>query len=626
MTTPTNLPIPSSNLLDSRFNFEKLDQIINSDSESYIDRFGIQRNTLSGAVKQFTTALKDVSGADNVTFVKSKVDKVLSSVGYSLNVIEMNIYDKAGLASGTSDPNSNNWVWTTALQSVLNDISTYKLFSLNGNNYYTTFSLRIPGGVYQIDDLITLGKVAGTGGGASFRTNIVISGDGKSSSVLRLIGDAKQLFKFTECRLVMRDIGLQTNGLKNIGMELGDQNNWVPMAHSRLENVAITGFCRGLLISHCFDSTFDSLFISEIADTGDVNVPSTGIEIAQFLGKDSSGNPDNSNQLTFINCVVETARTPNAILLYVNGISKAYPHHAINFIGGHLETHNRNAICYKFNNMALSTFTGTTFSQNGTESINPVNAGVISDSWNIIFNGGRTVTNNSKSTYDDTWDKLVTITGASMGITYTNHHFVTPYQTYSSYNRNANTVFNYTGATAGINAIDVDRCRLNDFTFKPFTKSIEVTRMDLITQRFKISLNSSGGMVFSYSNDITGAAAMTDLVTITNTGNATFVGSVTATNVTGTSDSRLKTGITDIDQILIDVAKRLKPKSFRLRDDPQNKIRVGFIAQDLIELMTEAGLDFKQYGLINEFNIPGDASEVVYYSLDYDAIMLLRSL
>lgn len=48
MTTPTQLPIPSNNLLDSRFNFEKLDQIVNSDANYYVDRFGKQRLTTAG--------------------------------------------------------------------------------------------------------------------------------------------------------------------------------------------------------------------------------------------------------------------------------------------------------------------------------------------------------------------------------------------------------------------------------------------------------------------------------------------------------------------------------------------------------------------------------------------------
>lgn len=48
MTTPTKLPIPSGNLLDSKFNFEKLDQIVNSDANYYTDRFGKQRLTVKG--------------------------------------------------------------------------------------------------------------------------------------------------------------------------------------------------------------------------------------------------------------------------------------------------------------------------------------------------------------------------------------------------------------------------------------------------------------------------------------------------------------------------------------------------------------------------------------------------
>ncbi|WP_275276338.1 glycosyl hydrolase family 28-related protein [Klebsiella quasipneumoniae] len=48
MTTPTNNSIPSNNLLDARFNFEKLDQIVNSDSNYYTDRFGKQRLTAKG--------------------------------------------------------------------------------------------------------------------------------------------------------------------------------------------------------------------------------------------------------------------------------------------------------------------------------------------------------------------------------------------------------------------------------------------------------------------------------------------------------------------------------------------------------------------------------------------------
>lgn len=50
-TTPTNKPIPSNDLNDFRFNCEKVDDIVNSDSEKYTDRFGVERYTIDGVRK-----------------------------------------------------------------------------------------------------------------------------------------------------------------------------------------------------------------------------------------------------------------------------------------------------------------------------------------------------------------------------------------------------------------------------------------------------------------------------------------------------------------------------------------------------------------------------------------------
>lgn len=50
-TTPTNNPVPSNDLNDFRFNCEKVDEIVNSDSETYTDRFGVERYTIDGVRK-----------------------------------------------------------------------------------------------------------------------------------------------------------------------------------------------------------------------------------------------------------------------------------------------------------------------------------------------------------------------------------------------------------------------------------------------------------------------------------------------------------------------------------------------------------------------------------------------
>lgn len=48
MTVPTKNNIPSGNILDQIFNAEKIDEVVNSDNETYQDRFGNSRFTLKG--------------------------------------------------------------------------------------------------------------------------------------------------------------------------------------------------------------------------------------------------------------------------------------------------------------------------------------------------------------------------------------------------------------------------------------------------------------------------------------------------------------------------------------------------------------------------------------------------
>ncbi|MGE6467976.1 hypothetical protein ACQKDM_00005, partial [Serratia proteamaculans] len=49
-TTPTTNPIPSGSVQDFKFNSEKIDEIVTSDSKTYTDRFGVQRYTWAGAL------------------------------------------------------------------------------------------------------------------------------------------------------------------------------------------------------------------------------------------------------------------------------------------------------------------------------------------------------------------------------------------------------------------------------------------------------------------------------------------------------------------------------------------------------------------------------------------------
>lgn len=71
MTTPTQNEIPSSTAIDVRYNAEKLDEIINSDNDTYTDRFGIERYTAKGLVgksnQSLETLIDDLSGNNDTT-------------------------------------------------------------------------------------------------------------------------------------------------------------------------------------------------------------------------------------------------------------------------------------------------------------------------------------------------------------------------------------------------------------------------------------------------------------------------------------------------------------------------------------------------------------------------------
>lgn len=54
MTTPTSKPIPSNDVIDLKFNAEKIDEAVNSNAEKYLDRFGVERYTLEGIRKNLS--------------------------------------------------------------------------------------------------------------------------------------------------------------------------------------------------------------------------------------------------------------------------------------------------------------------------------------------------------------------------------------------------------------------------------------------------------------------------------------------------------------------------------------------------------------------------------------------
>lgn len=132
-----------------------------------------------------------------------------------------------------------------------------------------------------------------------------------------------------------------------------------------------------------------------------------------------------------------------------------------------------------------------------------------------------------------------------------------------------------------------------------------------------------------FAVDIAGMAAAMSMAPTT--GATTFKAAVTAPAFNPTSDRTLKSEFTDIDSRLIAAAKAVTPQQYILNSDPEKKLRTGFIAQDIIEAMTAAGLNWEDYSLVVPYTIrnespEGEVTEETYYSVDYMQVLLLRSL
>lgn len=90
----------------------------------------------------------------------------------------------------------------------------------------------------------------------------------------------------------------------------------------------------------------------------------------------------------------------------------------------------------------------------------------------------------------------------------------------------------------------------------------------------------------------------------------------------GSSDERLKTDIKEIDDNVINAIGEVELKQFKLkRNNPNNQISFGVIAQELISAFEKYNLDISDYSLIDTIIYE---DEIEYYIVDYNQFNTLR--
>lgn len=141
MTTPTQNGIPSSAAIDVRFNAEKLDEIVNSDNETYSDRFGNSRFTLKGLATQVQGFFDKVLGSDGADYIPLKQGGKVGDAIVSVHVDSFGA-DPSGLTDSTQ-----------AVKSALAAISTVTGSPMNGSVDTTYASLVFGNGKYVVGDI-----------------------------------------------------------------------------------------------------------------------------------------------------------------------------------------------------------------------------------------------------------------------------------------------------------------------------------------------------------------------------------------------------------------------------------------------------------------------------------------
>lgn len=98
------------------------------------------------------------------------------------------------------------------------------------------------------------------------------------------------------------------------------------------------------------------------------------------------------------------------------------------------------------------------------------------------------------------------------------------------------------------------------------------------------TLYFDAGDYFSYNrstNTLTFAVANSVTMTLTSAGNLSLVG-----DVTRTSDARLKTDVETMEDGL-DAVMAFRPVRYRMMSDPHGSVSVGFLAQEVLDVMPE---------------------------------------
>lgn len=399
MTTPTQNDIPSSTAIDVRFNAEKLDEVINSDNETYDDRFGNPRFTLKGIVTTIQNLIGKFGTADAFSQIEGSRKLIKDSMTFMermANGLPISILEYTAYIDKKNSTEPNDWDWTEAFKKLRDDIQTWQAWPVSGKTAYRSLAVHLPGFQYNVAEEIYITDLR-TASASAEKTNITFFGDGINNTVIKLTADNGSLFRFDDIKVNFSDMSFIGNTTTQSLIYLGDISGNKPLSNSSFRRLLFRGSHKNIVIAHAFDVLFEQIDVVSVPG-GTVNDESTAFEVLPVQ-------LDNSNNLMFKKIHFELCYGSYITLFRTTKplVSGSY-HHTFIFDDLHIESRRYDVQNMYLNGLITSEFGGIHIIRSNSQGgdityANARHAITIESSYHLCFHDG--LVSHSGTSYPD---------------------------------------------------------------------------------------------------------------------------------------------------------------------------------------------------------------------------------
>lgn len=460
----------------------------------------------TGGAEALATALSNPTGSGMIGFKRKKLSEYIDTAQKYLDSNGVSIWEYASLVTNKPTADPQTWDWSPALQAMADYCVSYVAQTgVNATMFGSKDAFLTPG-VFPLYSQVNVTKQGNSNG--SLQTVFNLRGAGRTSSILQPMSPGMTGLLATNCSVVFSDLGMRAGSTDQVGIQLGYQAVWAPVAHAIFNRFGTSGFVTGCLSYLCFDSSFNDCFWQNIAAQSTLG-GSYGVRFATYAGPQNGGTAgdgsgDGTNQIIFVRPTIETA-SDDSVMLSIEGKNGAYPTHSLTVIGGHLESHNLKTKLFHIRNARYVSFRDVTISQNGSSAgiSSMYRLGFIENCQNVLFDHCHMTTTNRLAAYASTDTASIKVNGTCQNLSFRDCHFLGPYQDINSAKHRLDYIIDYSESKLLKKAFDATGSVCGDNQSREITTRIRVGSLSGIHDyRFDVD-ETSGNVSMYYSTNIT---------------------------------------------------------------------------------------------------------------------------